>query len=141
MISRFGANSSSNSDKLKVASKSASVYVASRAKGYATRPWEIGSNFHQAVFRGTSASAAQVSGVCALHLQTNPNLTPQELKERVVQDGKSVMVDDTGTTTELGLLELAGANNKFLFNRYNKVSLKTEGTFTGPVKGLTVETS
>lgn len=115
--------------------------IARHKHTYSTRQWEANSVYHQAVFAGTSASTPQVAGVAALHLQVNPNLTPEELKEKIIDDAKPVMIDDVGDTDELGPFELAGAANKFLFNRYNKMSLISEGTFTGPIKGLSIETS
>lgn len=45
-----------------------------------------------AVFSGTSASAPQIAGVCALLLQKNPKLTPAEVKALLTRTAVDVLV-------------------------------------------------
>ena len=77
---------------------------------------------------GTSFSCPQVVGVGALYLQNEPNLTPAELKAKMLHDAKTgLLYDDLGwdqrdlgkyadhVTTNKGLM---GGPNKVLYNRF-----------------------
>jgi len=77
---------------------------------------------------GTSFACPQVVGVGALYLQNEPNLTPIQLKEKMLHDAKTgLLYDDLNwdqkdlgkyadhTTTNKGLM---GGPNKILYNRF-----------------------
>ena len=83
--------------------------------------WKIGNS------SGTSFACPQVVGVGALYLQNEPNLTPDELKAKMLHDAKTgVLYDDLNwdqkdlgkyadhVTTNKGLM---GGPNKVLHNR------------------------
>ena len=84
--------------------------------------WKIGNS------SGTSFACPQVVGVGALYLQNEPNLTPDELKAKMLHDAKTgVLYDDLNwdqkdlgkyadhVTTNKGLM---GGPNKVLYNRF-----------------------
>jgi len=59
--------------------------------------------------------------VCAAHLQLLPNLTPEEMQNRIIGDTKSVMYT-TGSDTDYSNFtrSLMGAENRVLYNKYGK---------------------
>ncbi len=62
---------------------------------------EINNNYH--LFKGTSASAPIVSGVSALILSINPNLTPSQVREIIINSADkigNVAYDDVGFNLE-----------------------------------------
>ena len=84
--------------------------------------WKIGNS------SGTSFACPQVVGVGALYLENEPNLTPDELKAKMLHDAKTgVLYDDLNwdqkdlgkyadhVTTNKGLM---GGPNKVLYNRF-----------------------
>lgn len=82
-------------------------------------PYLFDENFTVIALSGTSEASPQVAGVCALHLQVFPNLTPVELKARLLADAKDT-VYDTGSPIDYINFNttLLGATNKFLYSRY-----------------------
>jgi subtilisin family serine protease len=68
-----------------------------------------------AVFSGTSASAPQLAGVCALLLSKNPSLTPSDIKAilkrtaRAVRQGRASKLSDPGRKGRLASDGAAGA--------------------------------
>ena len=68
---------------------------------------------------GTSMASPQVAGVCALHLQSQPNLTPAQLQSKMVADSKAT-IDNTGSDTDYANYEtsLLGSPNRMLYSRY-----------------------
>jgi subtilisin family serine protease len=75
---------------------------------------------------GTSMAAPQVAGVIAQHLQVNPNLTPAQIKDRIIGDSTAV-VYDTGSSTDYGRIldSIMGSPNRMLYSRYGKQPLTT----------------
>ncbi len=62
-----------------------------------------GRTYHFAAFSGTSMSSPVVTGVVALMLQANPNLTPQEVKDILMETARED--DKTGTLPASGNVE------------------------------------
>ena len=72
---------------------------------------------------GTSMASPQVAGVCALHLQVQPDLTPAQLKDKVISDAKDV-ISTTGSDTDYDdyINSLLGGPNKMLYSRYGSAN-------------------
>lgn len=70
---------------------------------------------------GTSMAAPQVAGVCALHLQVTPSLTPAQLLSRVTADSTDVLYD-TGSATDYSLVDrsIMGSSNRMLYSKYGR---------------------
>jgi len=87
---------------------------------------------------GTSMAAPQVAGLCCLHLQSQPNLTPRQLLAKVIGDAienSSVATQilwDTGNTFDYDeTYSLMGSPNRMLYSRYGvDVSYQTTGSKT-----------
>ena len=77
------------------------------------------SNFYQMSISGTSMAAPQVAGLLCLHLESNPTLTPAQLKARILADAKSV-VYSTGTSGDYGEISNStfGQSTKIIYSRY-----------------------
>ena len=82
---------------------------------------------------GTSMASPQIAGLCALHLEADPNLTPAQLLQKLINDSKSV-IQDTGSTTDYGNYNtsLVGASNRHAFSRYGRqpLNVTTNSKFT-----------
>lgn len=71
-------------------------------------------SYFRGVKSGTSMSAPQVAGVIAMLLESNPNMTPGEVKQWIVNNGTTgEMNDPAGNISDT--LTLAGALNKILY--------------------------
>lgn len=70
---------------------------------------------------GTSEASPQVAGLCALHLQAAPTLTPAELKTKITTEAKGV-VYDTGTDTDYTnyTRALLGSTTKMAYSKYGR---------------------
>ena len=88
---------------------------------YSTTTYPSNANFPIMSISGTSMASPQVAGVCAAHLQLLPNLTPEEMQNRIIGDTKSVMYT-TGSDTDYSNFtrSLMGAENRVLYNKYGK---------------------
>ena len=75
---------------------------------------------------GTSMAAPQVAGVIAQHLQVFPNLTPSEMKSRVIGDTKSVIYETANNDTDYRAFttSILGSPNRMLFSKYGKQPLE-----------------
>lgn len=93
-----------------------------------------GSNYFSTL-TGTSMASPQVCGLGALHLQENPTLTPQELKDRLVED----CVDLVSSGGSYGNGKKSVSNTgPFIQNRYaSNTSLNITGSIE--LDGLNLE--
>jgi hypothetical protein len=75
-------------------------------------------------------AAPQVAGLCCLHLQVFPDMSPSDLKDRIVDDAKSV-VNDTGADDDYNDVSNSrmGQANKILYSKYNQ---ENPWTLSGP---------
>ena len=81
--------------------------------------YHANSNYKQGRIDGTSMASPQVAGVCALALQSRPDLTPQELKQLINSVSTTGLLTDAGSSTFDRDTSIFGGNNRILFNRYN----------------------
>jgi len=88
------------------------------------------SNYNQMSISGTSMASPQVAGICCLYLQVFPDLSPEQLQQRILADSKSVM-DTTGSDTDYDDTQnsLLGQSTQFLYTRYSQ---ENPWTLTGP---------
>lgn len=93
---------------------------------------------------GTSQAAPQVAGVLALHLQSQPYLTPARLMRKVVDDAVEGIIESTRNQEYLPYAgSLAGAPNIFLRSRYgvaNPFSVEVPSVGGGSGSGAGTET-
>ena len=77
------------------------------------------SNFNQMCISGTSMASPQVAGLCALYLESQPNLTPAQLQAKIFADSKTGMYD-TPSDTDYNQqdLSLMGTPDRILYSRY-----------------------
>lgn len=76
------------------------------------------SSFRQTNINGTSMASPQVCGVGALYLQSNPGISPAELRTMIHNDSSSTM--PAGTLTGYGSTDDAmGGPQRVLVHRYN----------------------
>ena len=77
------------------------------------------SNFYQMSISGTSMAAPQVAGLLCLHLESNPTLTPAQLKSKILADAKSV-VYSTGQNADYNQISTStfGQDLKIIYSRY-----------------------
>ena len=80
------------------------------------------SNFKQTNISGTSMASPQVCGVGALYLQADPSLTPAQLKNKLEKDALAVLKDESNDANYGDTTDICGAQNRMLFNRYNRAN-------------------
>lgn len=83
------------------------------------------SNFKAKIFTGTSCATPNMVGVASCYLSANPNLTPSQLKTKMLDDAKTNLLHEAGTNWN-DYNAFLDSNNKILYNRYNQnVSITT----------------
>jgi len=107
------------------------VSTVSTSSIYAQADYPSNSSFKIARISGTSFAAPNTAGVGALHLQTQPYLTPAQLKAKMESDSKPVMYS-TGSDTDYATFatSLLGASDKVLFSRYGRQPFNLTGSST-----------
>jgi subtilisin family serine protease len=97
---------------------------------FAPVTYDDDATFYQMSISGTSMAAPQVAGLLCLHLQVFPDMSPSDLKDRIVDDAKSV-VNDTGADNDYGEISNSrmGQTNKILYSKYNTAN---PWTLSGP---------
>lgn len=91
--------------------------------GYTLLDYPANSIYKIMSIGGTSMASPQVAGVCALHLQVQPDLTPAQLQDKVFADCKSV-ISTTGSDTDYEnyTLTLLGGPNRMLYSRHGQAN-------------------
>jgi len=71
---------------------------------------------------GTSMAAPQVAGLCALHLQVLPNLTPAQLQSRMFAQTNPVIYQTANNDTDYRSFStsILGSPNRMLYSQYGK---------------------
>lgn len=67
-------------------------------------------------------ASPQVCGVGALYLQADPSLTPAQLKNKLEKDALAVLKDESNDANYGDTTDICGAQNRMLFNRYNRAN-------------------
>ena len=89
----------------------------SNTNNKADAPYWGDSNFRQCNINGTSMASPQVCGVGSLYLQSNPGISPAELRQMIHNDSVNTM--PAGTLTGYGSLNDAmGGPRRVLVQRY-----------------------
>lgn len=88
------------------------------------------SNFKIMSIGGTSMAAPQVAGVLALHLQSQPDLSPAKLLEKITNDSKSVIYETANNDTDYRAFttSILGSPNRHLFSRYGAQPFSITGS-------------
>ena len=93
--------------------------------GAGSQNYYLNASYRQTNITGTSMAAPQVVGVIALLLQMNPTATPAQIKNTLLQNAGTAILN-TGTDNDwTNDRSLKGGAAKVLYNRFNK-----EKTFT-----------
>ena len=89
--------------------------------GVGSQNYFLNSNFKQTNISGSSMASPQVAGVIACYLQVNPQMTPDQIKSKILADSKTARLFDTGLDNDYATVQsLKGGNNIFLYNKYNQ---------------------
>jgi len=100
---------------------------------YVVYNYPANTNYKIMSIGGTSMASPQIAGLCALHLEADPSLTPEQILQKLINDSKSV-IQDTGSTTDYGnyTTSLVGAPNRHAFSRYGRqpLNVTTNSKFT-----------
>lgn len=93
--------------------------MSSTNDGYTVAAYPTDANYYVSSISGTSMASPQVAGVCALHLQVKPTLTPAQLQTRLIDDSKSVLHTTSSDTDYSDIYNtLLGSPNRMLYCRY-----------------------
>jgi subtilisin family serine protease len=77
------------------------------------------SNYLGRYFGGTSCATPNAVGVAACYLSANPNLTPTQLKTKMLDDSKSdILFERSGSWNSTN--PFLDSNNTIMYNRYNQ---------------------
>ena len=106
----------------------AGLNCMSATNDLSSNKYNYGSNtdFHQAFFSGTSAAAPQVAGAAAVYLSAQPDLSPADLKAKILAeaDTTAIYMQNTGSYTDYGFT--ADSPNVLLYNKHTSdVSINT----------------
>ena len=78
---------------------------------------------------GTSMASPQVAGVLALHLQSQPNLTPAELQNKIINDSNAVIFTTNLNNDYTNFANsIMGSSNRHLYSRYGRQPFNISGT-------------
>lgn len=87
--------------------------------GFTTEPYYRNNNFKQMNISGTSMSSPQVCGYGAALLQTNPALTPADLKSRVIENSQPTMYTTGLDNDYTNSRSISNGTNRFLYQPFN----------------------
>ena len=69
---------------------------------------------------GTSMASPQIAGICALHLQSQPYLTPEALLSKMIADSQNTLLETVNNDTDYRSFttSILGSPNRHAYNRY-----------------------
>lgn len=126
------AESSTKGPLVNIHAPGTSIFAACSTTndGYSTIASPDDANYRVMSISGTSMASPQVAGVCALHLQVQPWLTPAQLQAKLFAESKSVLYS-SGTNNDYdNQNDLMGAPNRMLFSKYGRQPSTTSGAIT-----------
>ena len=83
-------------------------------------PYPNNNSFKITNISGTSMAAPQVAGHIACMLQMRPDLTPDQVKTKVLNQTQTNQIYSTGLDNDYAdLRSISNGNNKFLYSPYN----------------------
>ena len=89
-------------------------------------------NYKQRCISGTSMASPQVAGVVALYLQLNPDATPAETKQFIINSSVKNAMYNAGPFSYTDLVSIRGGPNRLLYFPYaNDNGLGADVTLTG----------
>jgi len=92
----------------------------SNATQFNAAPYHLDPLFTQTNISGTSMAAPQVAGHIACMLQMRPDLTPDQVKTKVLNQTRTNQIYSTGLDNDYAdLRSISNGNNKFLYSPYN----------------------
>jgi subtilisin family serine protease len=94
------------------------------------------SNYKQMNISGTSMASPQVCGLGALYLQANPQLTPAQLREMLINDCVENQLRDDGATNYTYFQSIMGGPNRILNSRYAQQNAYTTSYINGSNLGF-----
>lgn len=80
---------------------------------------------------GTSMASPQVAGLLAVYLQSIPTLTPDQLREKIINDSSAELYE-TGSDTDYRAFttSILGSPNRHVYSRYGKQPVVLTGSLT-----------
>lgn len=104
---------------------------------YTTYSYPPDNNYDIMSIPGTSMAAPQVVGLIALYLKARPDLNPEQVKNKLINDSKSVLYTTGLTEDYTDTTSLLGSPNRHLYSRYGVVNpYTTNGAITLENSGL-----
>lgn len=96
------------------------ISSCSTTNGMSAVDYHLDDNFKQVNISGTSMAAPQVSGHLAQILQMRPDLTPDQMKSKVLNQTGINKIYTTGLSNDYtDTRSISNGNNKFLFTPYS----------------------
>jgi subtilisin family serine protease len=88
IFSNYGSGVNVYAPGVGIVTCSSNVSLLESSSFFSTTPYSQNSNYKQTALSGTSFATPQVVGVAALFLQLNPQLTPAQLKQMIINNAK-----------------------------------------------------
>lgn len=96
--------------------------------GYTTNPYPGNSSYKISHITGTSMASPQVAGVLALHLQSQPLATPEQLLNKIFADSKPVIYTTNNDNDYRSYTtSIMGSPNRMLYCRYGRQPYNISG--------------
>jgi len=124
------ANYSNRGPKVNIFAPGDNIACAvSNSSIYSQTTYPNNASYYITNIDGTSFAAPQVAGVVAQHLQVRPDLTPAQMRSRIINDSYNVIYE-TGNTDDYNAFSttLLGAPNRMLYSKYGKQPFTTNGS-------------
>lgn len=87
--------------------------------GIGSQPYYLNSSYRQTNISGTSMASPQVCGYGAQLLQSNPKLTPAQLKDKILKESQNVMYS-TGLDNDYdNPRSVSNGDTKFMYQKFN----------------------
>jgi alpha-tubulin suppressor-like RCC1 family protein len=107
-------------------------YIAStydgQGSGFYSTEDERDSSYYHYISLGTSMASPQIAGMLACYAEKEPNLTPEQAKDWLLENGKAVLNDSNGGYTDVHSLQ--GGTNKVAYFPYGTFTIHDTPTTT-----------